>query len=111
MTNRQNTNTKKQKRGVTENAGQSLSQDIETSSEEDTSDSKGSTAVSDRQGKTHTMKEVIVLISVKLKCSLKFKDMNVCLQEGVIKIVDLIKKWADKSEIAAIIGFDRDTIR
>ena len=83
---------------------------METSSEEDTSNSEESIAVSDGQGKTHAMKEVTVLISVKLKCSSKFKDMNMCLQEGVIEIVDLIKKWVDKSEINAIIGFDRDTI-
>ena len=65
---------------------------METSSKEDTSYSKESTVESDGQGKTHAMKEVIVLISVKLKCSPKFKDMNVSLEEGAIKIVDLINK-------------------
>ena len=84
---------------------------METSSEKNTSYSEESTAESDGQRKTHAMKEVMVLISVKLKRSPKFKDVNVFLEEGVVKIVDLIKKWADKSEIDAIIGFDRDTIR
>ena len=57
------------------------------------------------------MKEVMVLISVKLKRSSKFKDVNMCLEKGAVKIVDLINKWAYKSEIDAIIGFDGDTIR
>ena len=86
-------------------------EDMETSSEEDKSFSKESTAELDEQGKPHAMKEVLVLISVKLKRSSKFKDIDVCLEEGAVKIVDLIKKQADKSEITAIIGFDRDTIR
>ena len=57
------------------------------------------------------MKEVTVLILVKLKHSLKFKDVDAYLEEGALKIVDLIKKWVDKSKIAVIIGFDRDAIR
>ena len=56
------------------------------------------------------MKEVMVLISVKLKRSPKFKDVNVFLEEGVVKIVDLIKKWVDKSEINVIIRFNGNTI-
>ena len=44
MINEQNTNTKKQKRVFTEYAEQSPSQDMEPSSEEDTSYSKESTA-------------------------------------------------------------------
>jgi len=110
MTKEQNTSTKKQKRVVTGYVGQPPSQDIETSSEEDTSYSKESTVESDGQGKIHTIKEVMVLILVKLKWSPKFKDVNVCLEEGAVKIVDLINKWVDKSEIDAIIGFDEDTI-
>ena len=57
------------------------------------------------------MKEVMVLISVKLKHSPKFKDIDACLEEEAMKIVDLIKKWADKIEIAVIIGFNKDRIR
>ena len=38
------------------------------------------------------MWEIIVLISVKLKQSPKFKDIDTCLGEGAVKIVDLIKK-------------------
>ena len=48
MTNEQNTNTKKQKRLFTGYAGQPPSQDMETSSEEDTSYSEESTVESDR---------------------------------------------------------------
>ena len=83
---------------------------MKTSSEENTSYSEESAAESDRQGKAHEMKEDTVLILVKLKCSSKFKDVDLYLDIGAIKIVDLIKKWADKREIDAIIGFYRDTI-
>ena len=112
MMKEQNTNNKKQNRVFTGYVGKPSSyiEDIETSSEEDKSFSEESTAELDKQGKPHVIKEVTVLISVKLKRSLKSKDVDACLEEGAVKIVDLIKKWADKSEIAAIIGFDGDVI-
>ena len=57
------------------------------------------------------MWEITVLISVKLKQSPKFKDIDICLEEGTVKLVDLIGKWAGKSEITAIIRFDGNAIQ
>ena len=57
------------------------------------------------------MKEIIVLITMKLKYSLKFKDIQICIQEGVEKTITLIQKWADNSDISAVISFDGNIIR
>ena len=57
------------------------------------------------------MLETKVLISMKLKRKSKFKDVEVCIKEGAIKTVELIDKFTDKSEIAAIVGFNSNIIR
>ena len=86
-------------------------EDIDLRSEEDRSQSEESDTETEYKGQTHEMWEITVLISVKLKRSPKFKDIDICLGEGTIKIVDLIGKWVDKSKIATIIEFNRNAIQ
>ena len=57
------------------------------------------------------MNKTTNLITIILKRILKFKDIEVRIQEGAIKTVELINKQVDKGDISAIIGFDGNTIR
>ena len=53
----------------------------------------------------------MILITKILDRIQKFQDVKIYIQEGVIKTIELINKWADKGEILAIIRFDGNAIR
>ena len=57
------------------------------------------------------MNGTTILITMKLKRKPKFKDIEVCMQEGVTKTIELINKWVDKGDILAVISFEGNAIR
>ena len=57
------------------------------------------------------MWEITIIITIKLQRNPKFKDTETCIQEGVIKILEIFQKWEEWGSIAVVIGHDGNIIR
>ena len=57
------------------------------------------------------MKVIMILIINTLDRTRQFQEVERYLQEGVMKVIEIIVKWTNKGETAAIIDFDRNITR
>ena len=57
------------------------------------------------------MKATMILITKTLDGIKQFQEVERYLQEGVMKVIEIIVKWTNKGETAAIIDFDRNITR